>query len=75
MKLLHESPVPIPLGRLVRMLGTSTSTVTRTIEPFLFREGLVEMTPRGYSTTSNVNVTTVPAEASLLSFDSACRFT
>ena len=45
--LLRESSQPIPLGRLSRMLGTSVSTLIEHIEPFLFRRGLVHMTPNG----------------------------
>ena len=45
--LLRESPRPVPLGRLSRMLGTSVSTLIEHIEPFLFRRGFVHMTPHG----------------------------
>lgn len=45
--LLRESRRPVPLGRLSRMLGTSMSTLIEHVEPFLFRRGLVHMTPSG----------------------------
>jgi len=45
--ILRQSPVPIPLGRLARMLGSSRRTLLRHLEPFLFRRGLVRMTARG----------------------------
>jgi Holliday junction DNA helicase RuvB len=45
--LLRSSGGPVSLHRLARMLGTSARSVRCTVEPFLFRRGLVEMTPRG----------------------------
>ncbi len=44
---LRASSEPIPLGRLARMLGASAQTLVQTLEPFLFRRGLVRMTARG----------------------------
>ena len=45
--LLRESAVPVPLGRLARMLGASAQTLVQHLEPHLFRQGLVQMTARG----------------------------
>lgn len=45
--LLCETGRPMSLRLLARLMGTSPATVTATIEPFLVRSGLVEMTPRG----------------------------
>ena len=45
--LLRACRRPVPLGRLARMLGASTRTLLDHLEPFLFRRGLVEITPRG----------------------------
>ena len=45
--LLRESAVPIPLGRLARMLGASARTLAEHLEPHLFRRGLVRMTAQG----------------------------
>jgi hypothetical protein len=47
LSLLLSSPGPVALGRLARMLGTSEKTLLLETEPFLFRRGLVGMTPRG----------------------------
>ncbi len=44
---LRESRGPVSLSRLARMLGESPSTVSRHLEPRLFRRGLVHMTPHG----------------------------
>jgi len=51
--LLHASRRPVPLGRLARMLGASVRTLIEHVEPFLFRRGLIQMTPRG-RTAANV---------------------
>lgn len=44
---LRESRTPVPLWRLARMLGASAASVARLLEPYLFRMGWVQMTPRG----------------------------
>ncbi|MDJ0973540.1 MAG: AAA family ATPase [Planctomycetota bacterium] len=44
---LRSCPDPVPATRLARMLGTSVRTLVDIVEPFLFRKGLVRMTPRG----------------------------
>lgn len=44
---LSESGEPVPLGRLARLLGASANTLTRYIEPWLFRRGYVRTTARG----------------------------
>ena len=44
---LRESPVPVPVGRLARLLGMTVRTLLRHLEPFLFHRDLVRVTPRG----------------------------
>ena len=47
LKTLRASRVPVPLRRLARQLGASARTLSEYIEPFLFHEDLVRMTPQG----------------------------
>lgn len=47
LRLLRESPAPIPLARLARLLGQTADGVARQIEPSSLRMGLVETTMRG----------------------------
>ena len=46
-EVLRESSRPVPLSRLARVLGTTTRTLIEHVEPWLFRCGLVRMTPAG----------------------------
>ena len=46
-EVLRESSRPVPLSRLARVLGTTTRTLIEHVEPWLFRCGLVQMTPGG----------------------------
>jgi Holliday junction DNA helicase RuvB len=50
--LLRRSLEPVPLARLARVLGASVRTLLRDVEPFLFRLGLLEVTPRGRAVAS-----------------------
>jgi Holliday junction DNA helicase RuvB len=45
--LLRASPLPIPLSRLARALGTTAQTITECVEPWLFARGLVRTTLGG----------------------------
>lgn len=51
LQVLRESPVPVPLSRLSRLLGTSAQTLIEHIEPWLFARGLVRMTSSGREAT------------------------
>ena len=44
---LRESPTPVPLSRLARVLGTTPRTLVEHVEPWLFARGHVRMTLGG----------------------------
>lgn len=51
LRLLAESTDPIPVARLARLLGMDVGTLVHDVEPWLFRRGLLRITPRGRSAT------------------------
>jgi Holliday junction DNA helicase RuvB len=56
LQVLRESPVPVPLSRLARMLGTTPGALAEHVEPWLFLRGLVRMTPGGRTAGSYVRL-------------------
>jgi Holliday junction DNA helicase RuvB len=47
LQLLRASRTPISLSRMARLLGTGIRALLRDVEPWLFRRGLIEVTPLG----------------------------
>jgi Holliday junction DNA helicase RuvB len=47
LSLLRASPLPIPLSRLARSMGTTPQTLVERVEPWLFSRGLVRTAPGG----------------------------
>ena len=60
---LRESPTPVPLSRLARVLGTTPQTLIEHVEPWLFRCGLVRMTPGGRTAATRARLVTTPRGA------------
>ena len=60
---LRESPTPVPLSRLARVLGTTPQTLIEHVEPWLFRCGLVRLTPGGRTAAPRARLVTTPRGA------------
>ena len=61
--MLRESSRPVPLSRLARVLGTTPRTLIEHVEPWLFRCGLVRMTPGGRTAAPRARLVTTPRGA------------
>jgi Holliday junction DNA helicase RuvB len=62
-ELLRESPTPVPLSRLSRMLGVTPRTLIEHVEPWLFERDLVRMTRGGRAAAPRVRLLRAQAGA------------
>ncbi|MBL9086846.1 MAG: AAA family ATPase [Planctomycetia bacterium] len=53
---LRESPMPVPLSRLARVMGTTPRSLVEHVEPWLFLRGFARMTPGGRTTAPRVRL-------------------